>query len=167
METVNAPSYFNGNTGYRFISKSKNSFKISIPKPEGGYFYRTLGYLKIGEEQALLNAIKERNINGKKLWGKFWHKVVSDWTLLARLPRSLDPIKRSVGPKQNDSYEYMANWMEKQPDGRNIKKSCRYRCTKYGKLGAYTKAKKKLLEAHEHHMPLLRFMGRAPIVDLK
>ncbi|WP_240207704.1 Fe3+-citrate ABC transporter substrate-binding protein [Vibrio sp. CyArs1] len=166
METDKAPAYFKSNTGFRFISKGKNAFKLSIPKPEGRYIYRSIGYVRIGEEIALKKAIKERNRLGKQSWGKFWHSVVSDWTLLARLPKNLEPTLCKASDRKNETLEYRANWIERR-DGELFKVSRRYSCTKHGKLGAYTLAKKAILHANKEKLALLQLMGRGPIVKMK
>ena len=38
---------------------------------------------------------------------------------------------------------------------------------KYGKLAAYLKTKKKLLEVHKDNLEILMFMGRIHSIDLK
>ncbi|MCG9576061.1 hypothetical protein L1D14_07390 [Vibrio tubiashii] len=166
-ETTRAPAYFKSNTEYRFISKGTTAFKISIPKPEGGYRYKSIGFKRIGEQEALRKAIIERNKLGKEEWKKFWHKVVSDWTLLARLPRSLEPLVRSASDRKSPTLEYVANWIERDKHGNPIKKSRRYSIEKHGKLAAYTKAKSALLKAHTSNMQLLIFMGRSPVIKFK
>lgn len=166
METQNAPAYFKSNTGYRFITLSESAVKICIPKPNGGYFYKTIGHKKIGEEQALKKAIKERNKHGKRIWSKHWHRVVSNWTLLARLPRNLDPRFQYRTDRNSSQGEYRANWIE-WVNNKPIKKFRRYSCDEHGKLGAFMLAKKQLEDAHKDKYELLKFMGRAPIVKLK
>ncbi len=151
---------------YRFISKANNVYKVSVPKPQGGYRYKSIGFKKIGEEKALKIAVAERNKIGKEEWGKFWSKVLSDNTLLARLPRSLEPVLRRANDKKSQHLEYVSNWMEVDSNGSYIKKGRRYSCEKHGKLGAYIKAKNCLLDAHKSNMELLSFMGRNPIVNL-
>ncbi|EMY6611263.1 hypothetical protein [Vibrio harveyi] len=166
METNHAPAYFKSNTGFRFISKGKTAFKISMPRPEGGYRYKSIGFKRIGEQKAIRKAITERNKLGKAEWGKFWHKVVSDWTLLARLPRSLEPLERIASDRKSLTLEFVANWTERDRYGHPLKKSRRYSCEKHGKLAAYTMAKKALIDANQSNMDLLVFMGRSPVVKL-
>ncbi|OCP68460.1 hypothetical protein AKH08_16755 [Vibrio parahaemolyticus] len=167
METQNAPAYFKSNTGYRFISKNSRAYQIKIPRPEGGYLYRNLGYLKVGEEQGLRNAIRERNKLGKELWKGFWHRVVSNWLLLARLPRDLEPKLYNAPDTTEESTEYRARWTTYEVNGEKEEHCRRYSCAKHGKLGAYSLAKTALQEAHKPNLSLLAFMGRTPIVKLK
>ncbi|HAV1574506.1 TPA: Fe3+-citrate ABC transporter substrate-binding protein [Vibrio parahaemolyticus] len=166
METINAKAYFKSNTGYRFISKGKTAFKISIPKPDGSYTYRTVGFVRLGEEKALKKAIIERNKKGKEIWGKFWHQVVSDWTLLARLPRNLEPRHYLASDKESQAGEYRANWVMRKGD-EVVKVARRYSCDEHGKLTAYLLAKKALMHAHKNNLELLAFMGRNSLIGLK
>jgi hypothetical protein len=79
---------------HRIISQTDKTFKISLPKPEGGYWYRSVGYVCIGETHGLELALSGRNSMGKKLWRKFWLKVLNDLNTLKYLPRSLEPVYR-------------------------------------------------------------------------
>lgn len=68
-ECRNAYAYFVSNTGYRFITKKKTCYAVSVPKPEGGYIRRSVGFVRIGEKKGLRKATKIRNQIGKELWG--------------------------------------------------------------------------------------------------
>lgn len=167
MKTNKAPKHLQSNTGYRFISEGKTAYKIAIPKPLGGTQHKSVGFKKLGKKEALQKALVERNRLGKELWRGFWHRVVSDWTLLMRLPRSLEPHERKASDKKSLTIEFVANWNSRNADGEVIKNSRRYSTSEHGRLGAYSKAKQALLTAHEANMPLLVFMERAPKIKLK
>lgn len=62
-ECRNAYAYFVSNTGYRFITKKKTCYAVSVPKPEGGYIRRSVGFVRIGEKKGLRKATKIRNQN--------------------------------------------------------------------------------------------------------
>lgn len=166
METANASAYFRSNTGYRFISEGVESIKIQIPKPAGGFYYKSIGHKKMGLDKALKVAISERNKQGKKLWKGFWEDVLTDWTLLARLPRSLEPVFGVRSNKKKLGYEYRVSWNEYR-DGKLIKVFRRFSCEVHGKLGAYSLAKQSLQTAFRDKLDLLNFMGRGSIVSLK
>ena len=54
-ECRNAYAYFVSNTGYRFITKKKTCYAVSVPKPEGGYIRRSVGFaLNLSQASALL-----------------------------------------------------------------------------------------------------------------
>lgn len=165
-ELLDAPDAFKTNTGFRFISKSDVAFKITIPRPEGGFLYRTVGLLRLGEDKALSKAINERDQLGKELWGKFWKRIISDYTYLSHLPRNLEPTY-FLDPKDASKLgEYRANWM-KYVDGKKVKVARRYKVNVYGKLGAYMLAKKELQEAYKDKLDLLKFMGRNSVLTMQ
>lgn len=165
-ELLDAPDSFKTNTGYRFISKSNVAFKITIPRPLGGYVYRTVGLLKLGEEEAFNKAIKERDQLGQKTWGKFWNKILSDYTYLSHLPRNLEPMY-FLDPKDTSKLgEYRANWIT-FVDGKRGKVARRYKVSAHGKLGAYMLAKKELQEAYKDKLDLLKFMGRNSVLTMQ
>ncbi|ELP5898618.1 Fe3+-citrate ABC transporter substrate-binding protein [Vibrio vulnificus] len=165
-ELSEAPEAFKTNTGFRFISKSDVAFKITIPRPHGGYLYRTVGLLKLGEEKALRRAIKERDQLGKGLWGKFWSKIISDYAYLSNLPKNLEPMYFLDPADTSKLGEYRANWIE-NVDGKKCKVARRYRVNAHGKLGAYMLAKKELQEAYKDKLELLKFMGRNSALTIK
>lgn len=84
-------------TGYRFISKSKNCYKIHIHTPNDKVLHRSVGFVRIGEAEGLRKAVQLRNELGRDMWGKFWARVVNDETLITRLPHSIEPEKITVG----------------------------------------------------------------------
>lgn len=163
-ETISAYSYFKSNTGYRFITKSENNtcFKVSVPKPEGGYQYASLGYLKLGERRAMRVAINKRNKIGKHLWGKYWEKVRTDFTLLARLPRSLEPrIWTGETGLKYYRFSYVSDVFDKESGKFVRKKICRkVSISRLGRLAAYAKAKRMILDVYEPDIALLKFMNR-------
>lgn len=165
-ELLDAPEAFKTNTGFRFISKSDVAFKITIPRPHGGYLYRTVGLLRLGEEKALRKALKERDQLGKELWGKFWSKIISDYTYLSHLPRNLEPVFFLDPTDTSKLGEYRANWT-KFVDGKKDKVARRYRVSAHGKLGAYMLAKKELQEAYKDKLDLLKFMGRNSVLTMQ
>ncbi|WP_146107126.1 hypothetical protein [Vibrio diabolicus] len=79
-ECRNAYAYFVSNTGYRFITKKKTCYAVSVPKPEGGYIRRSVGFVRIGEKKGLRKATKIRNQIGKELWGVVGIAFVSNST---------------------------------------------------------------------------------------
>ncbi|UTZ44556.1 Fe3+-citrate ABC transporter substrate-binding protein [Vibrio campbellii] len=162
-ETRNAHSYFKSNTGYRFITKAANQpcFKVSVPKPEGGYQCASVGYLRIGERRGMRKAINLRNKIGEKLWGKYWNRVRTDFTLLARLPRSLEP--RICQKKDSRSQYYCYDFMSDEYDeekGRYKKCHRKVSIARLGRLAAYIEIKRKILAIHRHDLELLKFMNR-------
>lgn len=161
-ETENAYAYFVSNTGYRFISEVKEGYKVSVPKPEGGYFYATVGSVKLGRKKALRKALKIRNKEGKKLWGKYWDQVRKEFNLLSRLPRTLEP--RYVEMVTNGTVKrfYTARHISyPSPTSRERQyRTFKASADKYGKLGAYIKVKSALLEMYQDKLPILQHMGR-------
>ena len=92
-----------GATGYRFISKGQTAFKIHIHTPEDTVLHRSVGFVRMGEDKALKKTIKLRDELGRKLWGKFWPKVLREPYLMTRLPHSLEPkIVFKPNPTQTD-----------------------------------------------------------------
>lgn len=162
-----ARSNFKTNTGHRFISKGKTAFKISIHKPDDTYLYKSVGFVRLGEEKALRKAVKLRNEIGKAHWGKFWPRILNEHNLITRLPHTLEPelLVVNCGLKGSPYIMevYQAMWSDK--DG---KRHCRkYSLNKYGKLAAYMKAKRAMLEAHKDVLELLKFMDRVSTIELK
>lgn len=161
-ETRTARSYFRSNTGYRFISKSEKqrSFKISVPKPEGGHQYASVGYAKLGERRAMRKAINKRNKIGKRLWGKYWNRVRTDFTLLARLPRSLEPrVWTNETGLQYYCFDHMSNEYDDEK-GRYKKRHRKVSISRLGRLAAYIEVKRLMHDEYESLMPLLKFMNR-------
>lgn len=151
---------------YRLISEGKTAIKVSVPTPHDGRRYRSVGFKKIGKAQAFKIAIEERNRIGKEEWGVFWSRVLSDESLLSRLPRNLEPTLQVRSNNKSLVYEYVANWMSYE-HGEPKKVACRYSCKEHGKPGAYLKAKKALLDGYRDQLKFLAFIGKSPVVDLK
>ncbi len=161
-ETQNAHSYFKSNTGYRFITKSEKQFcfKVSVPKPEGGYQYASVGYFRVGERKAMRKAIKKRNQIGKLLWGKHWERVRKDFTLLARLPRTTEPrLWVSKTGIQYYCFDYMSDEFDESKK-RYKKKHFKVSINRLGRLAAYIEIKRKILNIYKQEIELLKFMNR-------
>ncbi|WP_147422115.1 Fe3+-citrate ABC transporter substrate-binding protein [Vibrio harveyi] len=163
-ETRNAHSYFKSNTGYRFITKSERNtcFKVSVPKPEGGCQYASVGYFRIGERRAMRAAINKRNKIGKRLWGKYWNRVRTDFTLLSRLPRSLEPrIWTGETGLQYYCFDYMSDVFDGDKEEWVYKKVHRkVSISRLGRLAAYAQVKRLILEVYKTDIGLLKFMNR-------
>ena len=160
------------NTGHRFISKAKTAFKIHIHTPDDKVLHRSVGYVKIGEKKGLKKAIKLRNELGSAMWGKFWRKLLKDPYLMTRLPHSVEPkiifnldqLKLILTRKDEC---YIAAWRNYDKNGKLIYRSIVCSIKKHGRLAAYTKTKKALLEANKDNLEILEFMGRLTSIDLK
>lgn len=161
-------SNLTSNTGHRFISKGKTAYKIHIHTPDDTILHRSVGFIRIGEKKALEKALQKRNELGKEMWGKFWHRLLKDAYLMTRLPHDLEPkiIYKSKDPETSHGY-YIAKWREYLGDGKFNYRSTVCSIDKHGKLAAYSKAKRALLEAHKENIDLLLFMGRLNSIDLK
>jgi hypothetical protein len=160
------------NTGHRFISKAKTAYKIHIHTPDDKVLHRSVGYVRIGEKKGLKKAIKLRNELGRKMWGKFWRLLLKDPYLMTRLPHSLEPkiIYKPRPTKENPNYRdacYIAAWRHYDAQGHCHFRSVVCSIHKHGKLAAYTKTKKALLEAHKDYLDILIYMGRLNSIDLK
>lgn len=159
-------------TAYRFISKSKTAFKIHIHTPEDTILSRSIGYIKMGEEEGLKKAIKVRNELGKELWGKHWSRILNDPTVMLRLPHSLEPkiVHKPSPTKDNPDNRdtcYIAKWREVDENGNYKYKTVVRSINKYGKLAAYSQTKRALLDAHKENLEILTYMGRLSSIDLK
>lgn len=160
------------NTGHRFISKAKTAYKIHIHTPEDKVLHRSVGFIRIGEKRGLKKAIKLRNELGREMWGKHWRMLLKDPFLMTRLPHSLEPkiIYKPRPIKDNPDYRdacYIAAWRTYDDDGKCHFKSVVCSINKHGKLAAYTKTKKALLDAHQDYLDILIYMGRLNSIDLK
>jgi hypothetical protein len=165
-------SNLNTNTGHRFISKAKTAFKIHIHTPDDTVLHRSVGFIRIGETKGLKKAIKMRNELGLELWGKHWRMLLKDPYLMTRLPHSLEPkiIHKPRPTKDDPEYRdacYIAAWRTYDNQGECHFKSVVCSISKHGKLAAYSKTKKALLEAHKEYLDLLIYMGRLNSIDLK
>ena len=160
------------NTGHRFISKSKSTFKIHIHAPDDTVVHRSIGFIRMGEKKGLQKAIKLRNELGSAMWGKFWRKLLKEPHLMTRLPHSLEPrIIHKPRPTKKDPHAtdacYIAAWRYYDENGKRIYKSVVCSIKKHGKLAAYSKTKKALLKANKENLKILEFMGRLNSIDLK
>lgn len=160
------------NTGHRFISKAKTAYKIHIHTPDDKVLHRSVGYVRIGEKKGLQKAIRLRNELGSEMWGKFWRRILKDPYLITRLPHSLEPkIIYKPRPTKHDPEArdecYIAAWRNYDDNGRLIYKSVVCSIKKHGRLGAYTKTKKALLDANKDNLEILEFMGRLTSIALK
>ncbi|MCG3744702.1 Fe3+-citrate ABC transporter substrate-binding protein [Vibrio cincinnatiensis] len=160
------------NTGHRFISKAKTAYKIHIHTPDDTVLHRSVGYIRIGEKKGLKKAIKLRNELGREMWGKFWRQILKAPYLMTRLPHSLEPkiIYKPRPTKENPDYRdacYIAAWRCYDNEGNCVFKSVVCSIKKHGKLAAYTKTKKALLDAHNAYLDILIYMGRLNSIDLK
>lgn len=157
-------------TGERFISKGKTAFKIRIHKPDDTLLHRSVGFVRLGEEKALKKAIKLRNELGKQLWGKFWPSILNEPNLITRLPHTLEPVllTTNCGNAENGEYQYKIDVYQAAWSDKNGQRHCRkYSVNKYGKLAAYMKAKRAMLDAHKDVLELLKFMDRVSTIELK
>ncbi|SJN55041.1 Fe3+-citrate ABC transporter substrate-binding protein [Vibrio ruber] len=160
------------NTGHRFISKAKTAYKIHIHTPDDKVLHRSVGFIRIGEKKGLKKAILLRNELGRQMWGKHWRMLLKDPYLMTRLPHSLEPkiIYKPRPTKDNPNYRdacYIAAWRTYDEQGKCHFKSVVCSINKHGKLAAYTKTKKALLDAHKDYLDILIFMGRLNSIDLK
>ncbi|HHX8304449.1 TPA: Fe3+-citrate ABC transporter substrate-binding protein [Vibrio diabolicus] len=162
-ECRNAYAYFVSNTGYRFITKKKTCYAVSVPKPEGGYIRRSVGFVRIGEKKGLRKATKIRNQIGKELWGRCWDRVRKQFNLLARLPKSLDPRLTTIDGKQY----YVARYTKYDESNQKHEHSIKVSVNANGKLAAWTIAKRKLLNAHSDVMDVLLHIENVSSVQLK
>ncbi|MCL9782124.1 Fe3+-citrate ABC transporter substrate-binding protein [Vibrio sp. S4M6] len=165
-------SNLDSNTGHRFISKAKTAYKIHIHTPDDTVLHRSVGFVRIGEEKGLKKAIRLRNELGLAMWGKFWRRLLKDPYLMTRLPHSLEPkVIYKPRPKIDDpdfkDECYIAAWRNYDNKGNLMYRSVVCSVNKHGKLGAYTKTKKALLEANKSNLEILEYMGRVSSIDLK
>lgn len=160
---VMSKSNLKTNTGHRFISKAKTAYKIHIHTPGDKVLHRTVGFLKLGEKAGIKKAIKLRNQLGSQLWGKHWKIVLHDELLFTRLPHSLEPKiiykPRPYDKSMVDSY-YIAAWRVYDSNGNIKHRSVLGNIDKMGRLAAYNKTKRALLEAYSDYIEILMYMGR-------
>lgn len=160
------------NTGHRFISKAKTAFKIHIHMPDDTVLHRSVGFIRLGEDKGLTKAIQLRDELGSAVWGKFWRRLLKDPYLMTRLPHSLEPkiIYKPRPTKDNPDAKdacYIVAWRNYDENGKLVYKSVVCSIRKHGKLAAYSKTKKALLDANKENLEILEFMGRLSSVNLK
>ena len=164
METITAKAYFASNTGYRFISRKDHStspcFTVTIPKPEGGRFYASIGRKRLGDKAALRKAIKIRNKNGKQIWGKHWDRVRKEFTLLSRLPKNLEPRLWTDPDTLTDYYVARYTRYPSPYSDQRTEHSLKASVQKHGRLGAFSQVKRKLLAVYADNLELLSYMNR-------
>lgn len=160
------PECYRSNLDIRFISKGVKSIKVSVPLPRTQKkAYKNIGFIKIGEAAAIKKAVAWRDELGLKHWGKHWPYIIANWKTLVRFPRnSLEPIKMHT---KHGTLSYAAYWSERDTNDNTVRKHRKYSTKKHGKLGAYLKAKRALLDAHQDRIELLLFMGKISPLDLK
>lgn len=152
-----------------YIYEGKTAYKIAIPTPDGKRIFRSVGFVKSGKRDALKRAVRMRNVLGKEVWHEHWNMVLNNPNLLANLPMTLEPLL--VDKKTGESTSipvYRVMWGRHDDElGKSKRVLRQYSINKHGKLGAYAKAKKAILDAHKNVLGLLIFMGRAKSVTLK
>ncbi len=163
---------FEEQTDLRFISKGDTAFKIHIHLPDDTVVHRSVGFVRIGEKNALKKAIRLRDSIGKKSWGSHWHKILLDPDVFLRLPHSLEPTlimkhKPTIDEPDRKIPYYIAKWCISHENGKRKYKSMLASVERYGKLGAYNRAKRALMEAHRDILPILTRLERFNIVKLK
>ncbi|MDA0152172.1 Fe3+-citrate ABC transporter substrate-binding protein [Vibrio sp. Makdt] len=143
----------------KFISKSKTAFKISIMSPSGEMIYRTIGFIRIGEEQAQREAIKTRNELGSEAWGEFWPQILNDPKILIRLPSTTEPTLREEHDRYgNKTLLYRAMWSEWDEEGNRKRKCLKRSVNAHGYDGAYEICRSALMKAYQVYIPLIEFM---------
>ncbi|MEZ8238629.1 MULTISPECIES: Fe3+-citrate ABC transporter substrate-binding protein [Vibrio] len=162
-----------GKVGHRFISKGRTAYKIHVPDSSITVQHLSVGFIKLGEKEALKIAIKKRNQLGKKFWGKHWKRILEDELLLGRLPRSLEPTlvyKPTPTLSDPDKKElcYLTKWRVLNTNsGKYQYKTVVRSIGKYGKLSAYIQTKSALLEAYSDILPIIEHIGRYSFAKFK
>ncbi len=149
-------------TQHRFIFPTKHGFNVHVPKPSGGKKCTTVSRKHASHETLLVTAISVRNKIGAELWGPHWQRLLDDENLLRRLPVTLEPVTCSLSRGKLEGRFYLATWSDGQ--GNQIK--TQYSINKYGRIGAYCRAKADLIDAYRDVIELLVYMGRVSIEDL-
>ncbi|WP_407552643.1 hypothetical protein [Vibrio parahaemolyticus] len=98
-----------------------------------------------------------------KLWGRFWDRVRKQFNLLARLPKSLDPRLTTINGKQY----YVARYTKYDASNQKHEHSIKVSVNAYGKLAAWTIAKRKLLDAYSDVIDVLMHIEKVSTVKLK
>ncbi|MDF9399171.1 Fe3+-citrate ABC transporter substrate-binding protein [Vibrio sp. 1180_3] len=164
-------SNYETNTGHRFISETNTAYKIHIHCPDDSVLHMSVGYLKCGKSKGLRKAVALRNRHGFDMWGKYWKIVLRQPEVFTRLPHSLEPKvihkprPTKLEPDRTKPY-YIAKWVV-YGEGTKKTRSVLASIDRYGKLAAYSKAKKALMNANKHNLGILSYMGRVGILDLK
>ncbi|ANP79290.1 hypothetical protein A134_23030 [Vibrio crassostreae 9CS106] len=161
MTTVK--SNYDTNTGHRFISKGRTAFKLHIHLPDDTISHHSIGFIRQGEKKALAQAIRKRNALGNKAWGKHWHRVLHDKTLITKLPHSLEPLRMT----ENGKELYRAMWNTFSPDGKCTRHCMKRSVEKHGALSAYKQCKDKLLDVYKDYIPIISYMDRFNVIRFK
>lgn len=157
----------------RFISETKRAVKIHVHMPDDTIVHKSFGALR-DREKALKRAIKERDRIGKKAWGQFWERVLYEEGFFERIPHSMEPayIEKPATLKSGEIARrpcYLAkwvNWEKTTPRGKTYYSSKVFSIEKYGKLAAYSMAKKALQEGYKNYIPIVNHMERYSVNKL-
>jgi len=165
-------SNLEGNTNHRFISKKVDSecYAITIPNPKDTKLKInfSIGYLKSGENKALLKAIQKRNNEGKKAWGKYWKLLLDNPKLLTRMPHDLEPeLIHKPRTLKNGEIAYTDYYIVRYRPLllEDEVKTKLFRCDP-DKLTAYTKARKFMMEVYKPYLGFIAFLDRYRVTKL-
>lgn len=161
------PHYRNLNC--KFISHEEHRVRVHIHLPDDSLYERSFTTSK-GRDKAMRKALKERDNIGKKAWGKFWDRVLSEPGFFERMPHSLEPKQiNKVKVNKNGSKVvfpyYAAIWADHSGKGCG-KKTKLFSIKKMGALGAYNAAKRHLQEVHADYIPVIKHMERFNVNEL-
>lgn len=153
----------------KFISHEEHRVRVHIHLPDDSLYERSFTTSK-GRDKARRKALKERDNIGKKAWGKFWDRVLSEPGFFERMPHSLEPKQvDKVKVYKNGSKVvfpyYAAIWADHSGKGCG-KKTKLFSIKKMGALGAYNAAKRHLQEVHADYIPVIKHMERFNVNEL-
>lgn len=157
----------------KFISDTARAVKIHVHMPDDTIVHKSFGALR-DREKARKRAIKERDRIGKKAWGHFWERVLYEEGFFERIPHSLEPalVRKPATLKSGERVRrdyYLAkwvNWEKTTPRGKTYNKTRLFSIEKYGKLGAYSMAKKALQEGNKDYIDVVKHMDRYSVNKL-
>lgn len=167
LNALALPHYRNLNC--KFISHEEHRVRVHIHLPDDSLYERSFTTSK-GRDKAMRKALKERDKIGKKAWGKFWDRVLSEPGFFERMPHSLEPKQidkvkvYKSGSKVVFPY-YAAIWADHSGKGCG-KKTKLFSIKKMGALGAYNAAKRHLQEVHADYIPVIKHMERFNVNEL-
>ncbi|WP_431786935.1 hypothetical protein [Vibrio harveyi] len=152
----------------RFISTSKNSFKIHVPTPEGGMIHRSVGFIRKGKIKARAEAIGIRNQIGRQHWKKFWTRVLHDEKLLLRISKmTIQPrliqVQDTYNGKPFMKEMYCANWMDENGVKHFVSRGTKGR----GRAAAYLITKRIMFDGIRRYHDILLFMEIITRADLR
>ncbi|HHK8526254.1 hypothetical protein [Vibrio parahaemolyticus] len=167
LNALALPHYRNLNC--KFISHEEHRVRVHIHLPDDSLYERSFTTSK-GRDKAMRKALKERDNIGKKAWGKFWDRVISEPGFFERMPHSLEPKQiDKVKVYRNGSKVvfpyYAAIWADHSGKGCG-KKTKLFSIKKMGALGAYNAAKRHLQEVHADYIPVIKHMERFNVNEL-